>query len=61
MVDLTDTALQDRPFTPLEAHRSEDDWIDCRLRDGKFQGAGGANNLKELIETFRAWVQAPPA
>lgn len=61
MVDLADTELENRPFTPVETHRSEEDWIDCRLRDGKFQGACGAGNLKELIELFRAWVDAPPA
>ena len=31
-------------------------WIDCRVRDGKFTGAGDAVQLTALLATFRSWA-----
>jgi hypothetical protein len=46
-IDLTDTALQDRPFTPRsygvspDGHPEGDDWLVCKVEGQKFTAAGG--------------------
>ncbi len=60
-VDLVGTALEGRAFSEVKQDRSEQDWIYCALREGRFYGRGGALNLTELIEVFRAWAEADSA
>lgn len=55
-VDLTGTILERQSFAPTKVERSEDDWIDCRVEKAQFRGAGGPENLGELIAVFRSWV-----
>ena len=31
-------------------------WLECRVRDGKFIGAGDAGQLRALLAIFRAWA-----
>ena len=67
VISLVGTPLESATFQPVdESNRSEDDWIDCRLveehpyRDGfggpYFAGAGGPNNLSEILHIFREWA-----
>ncbi|HWD26537.1 MAG TPA: immunity 53 family protein [Rhizomicrobium sp.] len=51
---IDETDLADVPFAPVHIERSEHDWVICRVQDGKFEGAGGPQNLT----IFRAWVEA---
>jgi hypothetical protein len=59
-IDLAETALADRPFTPIEEHRSESDWIVCRLEgegdDLKWCAYCGPLNLEEVLGAFQAWA-----
>ncbi|MGE5196046.1 MAG: immunity 53 family protein [Anaerolineae bacterium] len=57
-VDLDRTGCESKPFTNVEKETSKDDWYHCFLRDGKFEGAGGPNNLTDIIETFLTWVES---
>jgi hypothetical protein len=67
VINLADTPLEGATFQPVdERHRSEDNWIDCRLVEEHplrvrvggpyFAGAGGSHNLSEILHTFREWV-----
>lgn len=57
-VDLADTTLADAAFAALARQPSPQDWIDCRLKDGAFEGHGGAGNLEELIIVFLEWAES---
>ncbi len=56
-VDLTETSLQSKVFEALVRETSPQDWIDCRVKDGAFQGHGGASNLEEVINIFLDWAE----
>lgn len=55
-IDLVDTPLERRELEAVRLERTETDWVDCFIRDGKFIGACGPCNLTELIERFLAWA-----
>jgi hypothetical protein len=54
-VDLTDTPLEKRVFTPCKYEFSDIDWIDCRVEKKQFRAFGGPLKLEELIEVFLKW------
>jgi hypothetical protein len=56
-IDLTGTPLLLVGYVDLIAERSAADWVRCQVRDGKFEGFGGPENLKELLETFLEWAE----
>jgi len=57
-VDLAGTNLEGASFATVdETHRSEDDWIYCEVRDGRFWGSGGTHNLLEILRLFRSWAE----
>lgn len=56
-INLLGTELEQKPFNPLVLERSENDWLNCSLKDGFFEGFGGLYNLEELIDTFKNWVE----
>jgi len=56
-VDLDETMYSDAIFDEIVDHRTENDWIVCRVRNGKFEGFGGPRNLKEVLNRFFAWVK----
>ncbi|MBI1927369.1 immunity 53 family protein [Candidatus Poribacteria bacterium] len=55
-IDLTDTDLEFEPFERVEVEYSEQDLIHCRVQDRVFRGAGGPNNLQDILEIFYKWV-----
>ena len=61
-IDLVGTALFNVSFEPGERGDSENgqDWL--RLKsDGKvFTGAGGVENLEEILEAFLSWAESGP-
>lgn len=59
-VDLVNTDLAERPFTEVLRPEHETDWIDCRVRNGKWEGHGGPLMLEEIPKTFLAWAAERP-
>lgn len=55
-IDLLGTGLQGEEFLRLEIERSDEDWIHCWVDDHQFNGAGGPQNLREILCVFRDWV-----
>lgn len=55
-IDLEDTEYEYKEFTLVEDLRTEDDWVVCRVKDGKFDGAGGPLNLEEILGIFHDWI-----
>lgn len=57
-IDLVETELEDYEFSQVIIKRSEENWINCLLKNGKFQGAGGSLNLLEILNIFQEWVKS---
>ncbi len=59
-IDLGDTPLENCKFEPVVREESETDWISCRLKQRRFQGAGGPATLREILRIFLSWAQSEP-
>ena len=63
-IDLVDTELEDAVFAEVQhnevAQCDEDnpDWFVCRKVDGKFEGAGGPEQLEAILRLFLTWVHS---
>lgn len=56
-VDLTDTGLANRAFDEVVFEgRDKNDWYQCRLRDGDFEGHCGPTRLSDVIAMFLNWA-----
>ena len=51
-VDLKDTAWEQLREPRKIVERSETDWIQSEIVEGKFIGCGGPGNLEEILELF---------
>jgi hypothetical protein len=58
-IDLNGTDLEGVEFAELVRQNpaNVDDWVQCRVGDEVFTGAGGSHNLEELLRVFRTWVE----
>jgi hypothetical protein len=55
-VDLAWTALDGRPFEPVEKNQKKR-WVMCHVIDDKFVGTCDLESLEELILTFVDWAR----
>jgi len=56
MIDIGKASSPSRSFEPVIVERSESDWLQCRVVDGRFEGFGDTRKLAEIIEIFREWT-----
>jgi hypothetical protein len=62
-IDLEGTDITDKPFAEHAygvgdgAEVSGDEWLVCKVNNGKFEGAGGPRKLGEMIEVFLSWTK----
>src|SRR5688572_6346767 len=52
VIDIADTELDHIEVDIVEVERSDTDWFMYEIRDGKFIGRGGAQNLTEILRAF---------
>ena len=55
-IDLTGTELEHADFSPRGEERSESDWINCKIKDKVFEGAGDASKLETILGVFLDWA-----
>jgi hypothetical protein len=55
-VNLEDTEIEVKPFEQINIERSENDWLVCFIRNGKFEGRCGIRNLPEVLKISRNWA-----
>lgn len=60
-IDLTGTSLRQTSFDELTQQRTVTDWLQCRVRDQKFEAFCGPENLDEALQLFLSWVARSPA
>jgi hypothetical protein len=56
-IPLNDTYLESRSLDVAKVDRTDNDWFHVWVRDRKFEGAGGARNLNDLIQAFRDFAE----
>lgn len=56
-IDLSGTKLHHCTFDEMSIDRTAANWLRCRIGDGKFEGFGGPENLKELLLVFLDWME----
>ncbi|MCK2003888.1 immunity 53 family protein [[Brevibacterium] frigoritolerans] len=56
-IDLEGTDFEEKFFKDFRVENSDEDWIYCKVRDNKFLGYGGVNNLKDILDVFKKWVK----
>ena len=57
-IDLIGTKYEEKKFYQINQQWDDNNWIQCHIKDGKFQGAGGAKNLIDIIKIFLEWKDA---
>lgn len=55
-INLVGTEVANKDFKPVKIERTESDWVHCSVKNHIFQGAGGPENLEEILEIFKSWV-----
>ncbi len=55
-IDLCGTKLQDKVFPAVQNLYSENKWVNCIVKNGKFFGTCGPGQLGELIKIFIVWT-----
>jgi hypothetical protein len=56
-INLRGTRWEDLQMQTLWREDSEHDWVHCSISKKEFNGAGGPENLEELIQTFRTLIE----
>jgi hypothetical protein len=59
-IDLSGTWLETKAFEPVERDEKSENWIVCKLQNGKFTAYGGPSQLQQMIEIFLAWAKSVP-
>src|SRR5262245_3462080 len=54
-INLEETKLEHRAFTPIRDLKPEQTWIDCTVSDGMFRGRGGVPMLGRILRVFLDW------
>lgn len=58
-IDLNETSAENKEFPKYERNMEpETDWIFCEKKQGKFIGAGGIDNLDEILSVFLDWINS---
>ena len=60
LVDLTGTDLQSMQMESITDEKNEQDWLHCKIEDGKFVGNGGPLNLDAILDSFLALISREP-
>ena|SRR5215212_693829 len=51
-IDLIDTNLENATMIPYQRDASDNDWVFCEIKDGKFIGNGSPDKLSIILEIF---------
>lgn len=58
-IRLTGTSAENTVPQKLSLDSTAGDWIACSICPERFEGAGDAEKLEQIIGVFRQWVDAP--
>jgi hypothetical protein len=52
VIDLVDTDLDSMQMPAIVEERTDGDWLQCKIDNGKFMGAGGPLKLNSILQIF---------
>lgn len=58
VVDLEGTDLQSMQMEPVIEEKTEEDWLHCKIDNGKFVGNGGPLKLEAILSLFLSLTSA---
>lgn len=61
VVDLAGTDLQSAQLESIIEEKTEQDWLHCKIQDGKFIGSGGPLKLGAILDSFLALIPGESA
>ncbi len=56
-INIKDTELEGKSFRKIRIDNSDDEWIQCDVKNNKFEGRCGPTNLSDLLAVFRNWTK----
>lgn len=56
-IDLKETPYGSLTMAELHRDAADDDWLQCRIEDGVFKGAGDSQKLEEILTFFKNLVE----
>ena len=56
-VSIIGLECEGKVFKEVIIERSNNDWLHCFVREGKFEGPCGLYNLPEVLQIFRDWAE----
>ena len=60
-VELSDTPLAEFPFQAIRQDFDKDDWFQCEVSKGIFQGSCSTGRLNQLLNAFLDWADSARA
>ena len=57
-IDLRGTQLETKPFQRIEQKIENGGWLDCRVVNKSFIGAGGHGSLLRICDVFMDWADS---
>lgn len=57
-IDIEDTNLMNKDFNEIWYDKGAEDWLICRINQGKFEGSGDPKKLLSILQIFKDWVEA---
>ena len=57
-INLNDTTFENKIFNSIKYHKSDNDWIICRVENSIFKGGGDSSKLEEIFKIFKSWIES---
>ena len=54
-IDIMETDLDNKEFVSISVDRAEEDWMSCKVENGKYIGIGDKSKLSSIINIFKEW------
>ncbi|MBE5836101.1 MAG: hypothetical protein E7309_15920 [Butyrivibrio sp.] len=49
--------LENLSFATINIDNSDEDWMNCKVENGKYIGVGDQTKLAEIIKIFKRWSE----
>lgn len=52
-----ETELENKEFSEIKNITNQQDWIECNVENGIFNGKGDAKKLMTILNIFKKWTE----
>jgi hypothetical protein len=57
-IDLYETSLEGKQFSPYKNQISDTSWIECKIEENRFKGLGDPSKLEQILKVFIEWAKS---